>query len=78
MTKLTPCPDTITNPEAFALSLATDGSDNYRILASPDGGDEVDLLGDGVPGPAAPEIEGNDDDIAQELENGPLSMRPHP
>ncbi len=67
-------PDTITSPEdvlspeAVKNALQLEGTDNDLNQNQFISGDEVNLLGDGVPGYEATSISGTDDEIEEQLE----------
>lgn len=81
--ELEPDPDTLL-PDNFSLDLKKDGTSNDLNRHEQFAGAEVDLLGDGVNGPEAPDLGGNDDEIAQQIEDesddytnqGPFSITP--
>lgn len=65
--ELEPDPDTII-PENLSLDLKKDGTSNETNLNQQWAGAQTGLLGDGVPGPDAPVLEGNDNHIEHEFE----------
>lgn len=82
MANLEPEPDSIQDPaEALKERMKLEGSDNDTDHNSFTSGDEVDLLGDGVPGYETTGEAGTDDDIAEEqdvLQYTTPRPRPHP
>ncbi|ASQ44979.1 hypothetical protein [Legionella clemsonensis] len=64
--------DTLIQPESdFSDELELEGSSNEFNQNQFQGGDEVDLLDDGVPGYETTGEDGEDDEIAQETHPSP-------
>lgn len=79
MIKLEPEPDTIINAEdGLAESLKLEGSSNDTDHNQFQASDEVDALGDGVPGYQTTGQEGRDDQIEQQQEQQSTIPKPRP
>lgn len=61
-------PDTVFDPIDVLKRMQLAGSDNDTDNNQFTGGDEVDLLGDGVPGYETTGVDGTDDDLEEEIE----------
>ena len=80
--KLEPESDTIQDPaEAIIERMKLEGSDNDSDHNLFTAGDEVDMLGDGVPGYETTGEDGTDDEIGQQedvLQHTSSKLTPHP
>ncbi|KTD65141.1 hypothetical protein [Legionella shakespearei] len=72
--ELQPEPDTIL-PEDLTEQMKMEGSSNDTDHNTFTRGDEVDLVGDGIPGYETTGVDGTDDQIEDEIE---ASMQPNP
>lgn len=74
--ELQPEPDTIITPEdSLTEQMKLEGSDNDTDHNTFIRGDEVDLVGDGIPGYETTGVDGTDDEIEDQIE---ASMKPNP
>jgi hypothetical protein len=71
-------PDTLVSPEDLIEELKLDGSSNDLDNNQFMGGDETNLLGDGVPGYETTGVDGTDDDLAEQQEASLIPMAPSP
>ena len=71
-------PDTIVSPEDLIEQLKLAGSSNDLDNNQFMGGDETNLLGDGVPGYETTGVDGTDDDLAEQQESSLIPMTPSP
>ncbi|BCA94298.1 hypothetical protein TUM19329_06590 [Legionella antarctica] len=72
-------PDTIISPtDALTEEMKLEGTSNDLDHNQFIGGDEVNLLGDGVPGYETTGVDGTDDEIAEQQEASTVPMSPRP